>query len=344
MSKLLSFDDRGVQFAWDSSSLKLAETCLRKYYYRMIVGWQLERNSVHLLFGGWYASALESYYKYVADGMSQDDALYEVVAEALVETWEFPNCETCGGKGMILETPAEGFTTQSECAVGECLACGGKGYLADGGTPWTSDHNTKTRENLIRTIIWYIDQFGDDDSCQTVILANGQPAVEHSFRLEADNGIILCGHLDRMVEYGGHVYIQDQKSTARTITARFFNNFNPDSQMSLYTFAGKAIFGLPIKGIMIDGAQIAVGFTRFERGFTFRTEDQLNEWYDDSMYTIERARQATIDNYFPTNPSACSMYNGCEFQHVCSKSPSVREQFLKGDFVKGRRWDPMEVR
>lgn len=325
-----SFDEHGVQFAFDSTSIKLAETCLRKYQYKMLLGWQPERKSVHLLFGGWYASALESYYKYVADGMSSDDALAEVVHEALVETWVFDTCEACAGYGLLQgDTP--------------CTDCNGRGTTGEG-VPWQSDHNTKTRENLIRTIVWYIDQFGDDDSCSTVILSDGTPAVEHSFRFEADNGIILSGHLDRLVEYGGLPYIQDQKTTQSTITSRYFESYNPDTQMSLYTFAGKAIFGLPIKGIMIDAAQIAVGFTRFERGFTFRSEDQLDEWYDHSMYYIERARQATRDNHFPMNPSSCNNYGGCEFRHICSKAPSVREQFLKGDFVKGKRWDPLEVR
>lgn len=324
-----SFSEDGTQFAWDSTSIKLAETCLRKYQYKMILGWQPERKSVHLLFGGWYASALESYHKYIADGMSQDEALAEVVSEALYETWMFPNCSYCEGTGRGDEWDSV------------CLTCDGEGKLSSGGEPWTSDHNTKTRENLIRTIVWYVDQFGEDDSCSTVILSNGKPAVEHSFRLEADNGIILSGHLDRLVEYGNQPYIQDQKTTQSTISSRYFDSYNPDTQMSLYTFAGKAIFNLPIKGIMIDAAQIAVGFTRFERGFSFRTEDQLNEWYDNSMYHIEKARQATRDNYFPLNPSSCNMFGGCEFRHICSKAPSIREQFLKGDFVKGPVWDPL---
>lgn len=337
-----SFDATGVQFAWDGTSLKLAETCLRKYQYKMILGWQPERKSVHLLFGGWYATALESYYKYVADGMSQNEALIEVVHEALTETWEFPDCEECNGEGTAMYPCGDGGVHYEVTRI--CDACKGEGKITEGGQSWQSDHNTKTRENLIRTIVWYIDQFGEDDSCKTVILSNGQPAVEHSFRLEWDNDIVYCGHLDRLVEYGGHHYVQDQKTTGSTITSRFFDGFNPDSQMSGYTFAGKALFGIPVKGVMIDGAQIAVGFTRFERGFTFRSEDQLNEWYDNSMYHITRAQQATRDNYFPLNPSSCGNYGGCEFRHICSKAPSIREQFLKGDFVKGKRWDPLEVR
>ena len=303
---LKSFDASGLQFAWDSTSIKLAETCLRKYQYKMIEGWSPERKSVHLLFGGWYATALEHFHKHIATGMDYEDAVLEVVSEALYSTWEYEEDGT-------------------------------------GGKPWLSDHNTKTRENLIRTIIWYLDQFRDDPT-PTVILSNGEAAVEQSFRIDIDEGLILCGHLDRLVTYSGHYYVQDQKTTGTTITSRFFDAFNPDTQMSLYTFAGRMLFDIPVKGVMIDGAQIAVGFTRFERGFTFRDEASLNEWYDTALDTITRTRKATEDNYFPMNASSCGNYGGCEFRNICSKSPAVREQFLKGDFVKGKRWDPLETR
>lgn len=310
---LKSFDASGVQFGWDSTSIKSAEKCLRYYFYKHIEGWQPRRKSVHLLFGGWYASALESYHGYVASGMDPEEAVLEVVAEAMQETWVYEEDEN--------GEPIPGT-----------------------GAPWESDHNTKTRANLIRTIVWYLDQFGEDDQCRTIILSSGKAAVEHSFQLDADDGIILSGHIDRLVDFGGKPYVQDQKTTGSTITARFFDGFNPDTQMSLYTFAGRALFGIPVKGVMIDGAQIAVGFTRFERGFTFRDEGSLNEWYDEAMHTIEGAQRATRESFFPKNTASCGNYGGCEFRHVCARSPSVREQFLKADFEKQPRWDPLESR
>ena len=39
----------GMQFAWDSTSLKLASTCLRKYEYKMIQNWTSLAPSAHLL-------------------------------------------------------------------------------------------------------------------------------------------------------------------------------------------------------------------------------------------------------------------------------------------------------
>jgi hypothetical protein len=336
------FDHTGAQYAWDSTSIKLAETCLRKYQYKMLDRWQPMRKSVHLLFGGWYATALEDFHKAVAAGTSYEEALCDVVHEALIATWLYEDCKQCEGKGLYLfgETTTGNVTSDF---YGGCPHCEGSGNEPGTGAPWTSDHNTKTRENLIRTIVWYLDQF-KDDPCQTVILSDGSAAVEHSFKLPIDNDYILCGHLDRLVDYSGKLYVQDQKTTGSTISGRFFEGFNPDTQMSLYTFAGKAIFNLPVKGVMIDGAQIAVGFTRFERGFTFRDDGQLAEWYDNALYTIERARTAVHENHFPMNPSSCGNYGGCEFRGICGRSPAVRKNFLAGEFIQGDQWNPMKER
>ncbi len=304
--KLKSFDENGVQFGWDQTSIKLAEECLYKYKLRMLDGWRPRATSVHLFFGGIYASCLEHFHKFRAEGMSHDDALNEVVSEALYKTWTYDD-------------------------EGQSLG------------PWVSDHNTKTRENLIRTIVWYFEQF-KEDSCETVILGDGKAAVEYSFQLPVDNGIVFSGHIDRLVTYSNNIYVQDQKTTATTITPRYFAGYNPEDQVLMYSFAGRAIFKLPVKGMMIDAAQIAVGFTRFERGFIFVDNPTLDEWYDDALYHIETAQAATRANHFPKNRTSCHKYAGCEFRNVCAASPHVREQFLKADFERGQRWDPLEAR
>lgn len=310
---LKSFSEDGVQFGWDQTSIKLAEECLKKYQYVMLEGWRARGGNVHLIFGGVYASALEHFHKFRAEGRDFDESLDEVVREALIATW-------------IYELDEKGNA------------------IPETGEPWLSDHNTKTRENLIRTIVWYFEHF-KDDPCQTVILGNGVPAVEHSFQLPVDNDIIFSGHLDRLVTFADNIYIQDQKTTATTITPRYFSNYNPDTQITgMYPFAGRAVFKLPVKGVMIDAAQIAVGFSRFERGFIFADDASLDEWYDDSMDLILRTQEATRNNHFPRNRSSCSKYAGCQFRNVCSKSPAVRGQFLKADFEKGDRWDPLEAR
>lgn len=315
---LSSCFNEGGQFAWDNTSLNLFQTCPRKYQYRMIGQWVPRRKSVHLLFGGWYATALENFHTYRAEDMSHDDALARVVHETLVATW--------------MPVYANGEDARLE-----------RNPIPGRGTPWVSDHNAKTRETLIRTIIWYVDQF-KDDNCETVILSDGSPAVEHSFKLEIADGLFWCGHIDRLVNYAGELFIQDQKTTGSTINPKWFDQWHTDGQMSGYTFAGKIIYGMPVKGVIIDGAQIAMGFSRFERGFTHRTEDQLAEWLDDANYYINEARIAFRVGYFPMNRSSCGNYGGCEFKGVCSRSPDVRKNFLAADFTQGEQWNPLVER
>lgn len=310
--------DAGGQFAWDATSFNLAQTCLRKYYYRMVQGWVPARRSVHLIFGGHYATALEHFYKHLAEGMDRDEALVEVIWETLRNTWApvYANSED----SRLRRNPIPGR-----------------------GAPWQSDDANKTRETLIRTIIWYVDHFAEDN-CKTVHTSDGKPAVEHSFKLEIDPGILWCGHMDRLVDYGGDYYVMDQKTTKGTVGTYWFEQWGTDDQMSGYTFAGKIIYDMPVKGVIIDAAQIAVGFSRFERGFTNRNGGQLDEWLDETLHNIEAHRLAYQENYWPRRNTSCNNYGGCEFRSVCSRAPSVREQFLKAKFVRGDKWNPLEER
>lgn len=209
------------------------------------------------------------------------------------------------------------------------------------GKPWDSDHSTKNRDTLIRTIVWYLDTFGDDDSMEVVHLSDNRPAVEYSFTFELTDSLIYCGHIDRLVTYQGDVFVQDQKTTARTLSSYYFKQYDhPSPQMTGYIFAGGIIYDRPVKGAVIDAAQIAVGFTRFERGFTTRTPAQLAEWRAAVVYHITLANREE----YPMNPSSCDKYGGCMFREVCARDPSVRPQFLKADFEQKPLWNPLEKR
>lgn len=302
-----SFKD-GLQWAWDATSITAAMTCPRKYYYSMIEGIAPKLISPHLRFGGLYATALEHFYKHRASGDSIEDALFKVVKEAMLETWTYDE----EGKSLGPEQFA---------------------------------HNAKNRFGLIRSIVWYVDQFGDESSAgiQTYHLSNGAPAVELSFSFEVSDDIMLCGHLDRVVTYGGQKFVMDQKTTGNTIGPYFFDNFKPDNQMSLYTLAGQVILDSPVKGVLIDGAQIAVGFTRFERGFTLRTQEELDEWLETALELIHRTRSYTALRTFPMNLTACGNYGGCPFKSICTASPSVRPAIIPQEY-QPKVWDPIERR
>ncbi len=311
-----------IQYAWDSTSLGYLKTCPRLYQYEMLEGWRNREESVHLRFGIEYHHALQDYDLEIAASIRHDDAVHDVVRELLIRTQDF-----------------------------------------------NPDHKTKTRESLVRTVIWYLDNYRDDPA-ETLILSDGKPAVEQSFRFELDygpsrknpreygaspmdtaNGLVqpyvLCGHLDKIVRYNDELFVMDHKTTTFEPSNYYFSKYEPDNQMSLYTLAAKVVLDAPVRGVIIDAAQVKDTWSRFGRGFTFRTPDQLEEWLNDLRYWLTLAEQYATAGRWPQNDTACDKFGGCRFRDICSKSPAVRERFLEGNFNKlgeEERWNPLKAR
>lgn len=206
-------------------------------------------------------------------------------------------------------------------------------------------HASKSRENLIRTIVWYLEQYGHEteDGLKTYHLQNGKPAVELSFTIELSDDILYCGHLDRVSSMGDRLYILDQKTTGGAVGKYFFDGFKPGNQMAGYTFAGERVLHSPISGVIIDAAQISVNFTEFERGIVTFSKDEIHEWLQNTKYTISLARSATELNYFPMNTTACGNYGGCPFRPICSTTPRFRDNIIKSQYAS-HNWDPLVER
>jgi hypothetical protein len=320
-----------IQFAWDSTSLGLIKTCPRLYQYTMIDGWSHRGESIHLRFGIEYHHALEFYAHQRADGVKHEIAIQNTVREVLVRTEDFaPDVTTKTGK-------------------------------------------YKNRDTLLSLVVDYLDHF-IDDPCTTYIKSDGTPAVELSFRFELDFGpeageeskltsdsklfggqeyltqqpYLLCGHLDRVVIFNDHLFVMDHKTTTTTPSDYYFNQYEPNNQMTLYTIAGQMVLHTPIKGVMIRAAQILLEKPhRFIVGFTYRTQDQIEEWLGDLRLHLSLAEQYATMGYWPMNDTACDKFGGCRFRGVCSKSPDVREMFLRADFDKleeDARWNPLRSR
>jgi len=329
MPQLQSFDASGFQFAWDSTSLSSFVTCPRKYYLSMLQGWTAEQKSVHLIFGGHYATALEHFHKHRAFGIDYNDAVRLVVQEVMINTWDHETEE-------VSEDETISGLAQTRTSLRKIP---GTGRAQD----WL--HSSKTRDTLIRSIVWYLEHF-KDDPMQTVILSDGRAAVEYSFSIDLSDEYVYCGHIDRLVTYGDNndIYVQDQKTTSAQITPRFFEGYSPDYQMTGYTWAGQIIFSMPVKGVIIDAAYIAVGFTSFGRQPVTRSEKQLEEFRAEALYYIGKAKECHESGYYPMNRTACGNYGGCEFKRICSAVPGIRSNLLEGSYKKRDRWDPIKRR
>lgn len=327
-----------IQFAMDSTSIGWMKGCPRLYQYMMIEGWRPKEESDDPMFGLEYHSALEEYDREIAGGEEHLVALRKVVRNLLIRTIN-----------------------------------------------WTTKNQYKNRPNLLRTVVWYLDKFGENDPAETYIMKDGRPAVEVTFKFELDWGpdfggninqggpildgaggqidfvephynqpYLLCGHLDRVVNYQGATFIMDRKTTKSQPTAWYFSAFEPDNQMTLYSFAGRLIFQTPIRGVIIDAAQVQINKSEYGRGVTYRTQDQIDEWLTDLKFLFAQFEDYAAEGYWPMNDKFCGTFRseasgkiGCPFRSICGSSPQVRENFLKANFTKleeGERWNPLKSR
>lgn len=319
------FDASGVQFAWDSVSLGLLKTCPRKYQLAMILNWQPKIRSHHLDFGIYYHSAIEHYLKLKASwkAWATENELYQFTDQQALHD----HCVRLAIRKALIDS--WGYVPGIDKKTGQ---------------PKTD----KTRQNLIRSLVWYFEHYGLSDPCSPVILSNGKPAVELSFRFEIGHDLMLAGHLDQIVKYGDDQYVLDHKTTSSTITGAskryYFEGFSPDNQMSLYSLGASVAFHSPVRGVIIDAAQIAVGFTAFGRDFTHRSPAQLDEFLQ-GVYAYRRAAESYHRNgFWPMNETACGNYGGCAYRGICSKSPQVRDRFLLTEFTQDKPWNPLEPR
>lgn len=298
-----------LQLGIDSTSLGAFKVCPRYYQLSILEGWQPRSESVHLTFGLLVHRAREVYDHARSDGLDHDEALDRAMDDALRATWN-----------------------------------------AELSRPWISDHKVKNRLSLLRTIVWYLDAFGRDDPIQTLQLANGRPAVELSFRFDSgfrsistDEPFLLCGHLDRVGELGNENYVIDIKTTSSEPGGNWIAKFSPGNQFSLYALAAKVAFGFPVRGVIVDGIQVGVTFSRFNRGPVPRSDEFLSEWLKDTGVWLRGMEACAIEGYWPMNDKSCDMYGGCQFREICARSPISRDKWLAAEFTK-RVWDPLKAR
>ena len=198
--------------------------------------------------------------------------------------------------------------------------------------PGFTEDPLKNRATLLRTFVWYIDQYRED-ACVTAALPNGKPAVEVAFEFDsgvrgvADEQVTFVGTIDRIVTFNGTTFVSDTKtsSNAKYLTAR---NYTPDGQFSLYVAAASVCFGIEADGILLDGIEVGPNATSFRREIVPRPREVIEEWLDDARVHLRRLSEAFQRNEWPQNDAACGMYGGCRFRGVCGASSAEREDIL----------------
>lgn len=208
-----------------------------------------------------------------------------------------------------------------------------------------SEEKTKTKETLVRSVVWYLDHYAEDPA-KTYILADGRPGVELSFKFHLTSmqgmDVYWAGHLDRLVEYNEQLWFMDRKTTKSQLDRRYFSQFAPDLQMYGYAFAGRVAFATPVVGGIVDAIQVGVTFSRFARHLLHIRDTQLDEWLAGVQWALEQAHACAEREEWPMNEAACNNYFGCEYRNLCAHAPSERPFYM--DDYERFDWNPLEER
>lgn len=216
----------------------------------------------------------------------------------------------------------------------------------------TPGDTARTKETLLRSVIWYLTQF-ENDRAETTIQKNGAPAVEYSFQIPLfdleGQEIYFCGHIDRLATFNDELYVTDLKSTKMALDQRFAKEFKPNQQIAGYVTAAhimaETVHAIPSKpaGAIIDAVQIGVNFSRFARFIIPFSEHEVNEYILGFEAWVKQARKFSEENYWPANEISCGQYGGCTFRDICTRPPSERPRMLEANFRKAT-WDPRKSR
>lgn len=311
-----------IQFAWDSVSLTDFLSCQRRYKYRVLDG-LVPKNpgyAIALEFGILFHAAIEQYHRQKAEGFDHQFSLQATVGW-LINDPAFHRLPTDDDIADLKENTDEDD---------------------DGVTLRNS--RIRTRYHLVRSVVWYLEHY-EQDPLHTLIMPTGKPAVELSFRIPlpvkvGGQDMLLCGHLDRAVEFEGSYFASDYKTT-KSLTRQFFDMFDLSHQMTGYTVAGNIILEKPISGVWIDGIALQVGGVKLARAPTKRSPGQVKEYFELLGDVAERAERAHDLGHYPMNTASCYF---CEFKEICKQPPEYRERYINMWYDKKPGWNPLRNR
>ncbi len=317
-----------IQYAWDSVSLTNILACPRRYQYSIIDGYvsKAPGYAIALVFGILFHKGMEFYEIAKAAGATHDEATRRAVEQtaALPATATLPTDADLEDEASI-HTPDAGDDAEDDGIQ-------------------LRNSKIRTRYYLMRAIVWYLEHYRDDPA-KTILMASGRPAVELSFRipLELDgieHPILLCGHIDRGVEFNGSLFAADYKTT-KSLSRQFFSMFNLSHQLTGYTAAGQVIFERPVSGAIIDGIALQVGGVKLGRAVSRRSKGQIAEYFQTLTFANSLANTFATTGYYPMNTASCYF---CDYKDVCQQPPEYRQRFLDMYFTKKRGWNPLENR
>lgn len=262
--------------------------------------------SVHLVFGGAYASGLEAMRR----------AHYER-GLGLVEA------KKLGEQALVAHWLRTGFETEPEHVktLARCITCFDS---------YMNHFNPAT--DFLRPL-----RIADEGTCAIEFtFALPIPDVYHP---QTGEPLLYSGRFDMLAEAGpGVLYIVDDK-TAGQLGKSLANSMRLKSQFTGYAWACRE-YGYNVNGVIIRATQALKTKTEHAELIEQRPSFMIDRWLEQLKLNADAMILAWKTDFWQHSyDEACGSYGGCEFQDACA---SVDELSVIAMF-KDRDWDPLHV-
>jgi hypothetical protein len=286
---------------FDSTMLSSLKSCQHRFFNEYVLNYKPKELSVHLHAGASFASGLEAARTaFYVEGKSAEDA------EAL-------------GIGALM-----------------------KHY---GDFQWPAD-SAKSLERMAGAMEFYFDNYPlGADGAEPITLASGKRGIEISFAEPlplshpvTGDPLLYCGRLDMAAKFAQGLFVEDDKTTSQ-LGATWSKQWDLRSQFTGYCWGLWKAAGIKPNGVLVRGVSILKTKYETQQAITYRSDAQIEEWYQVTLDAIEEALRRWKSGYWrKTLDHACNEYGGCAFRQPCM-SPDP-EPWLETYFER-RLWNPL---
>jgi hypothetical protein len=284
----------------DSSMLAAFKTCPELFHRQYIQEWKAKGESVHLVAGGAFARGLE------------------VTRRAFYEDGRTPEDSIAAGLEALLRAYGD-----FECPP----------------------DSAKSAERMAGAFEFYFDNYAlSHVDAYPILLGGNRRAIEYSFAhpLPVNNPLtgqplIYSGRMDAIINYGGPVFICDEKTT-KQLGPTWSQQWDLRGQFMGYNWGCREA-GVRVDGALIRGVSILKTKYETQQAVVKHMDWQIDQWYIELLDWCQEIIRCWETGRWKHNfDSGCASYGGCGFRRVCaSENP---EPWLEMGFER-RHWNPL---
>lgn len=302
----------------DSTMISCARQCLEKFRLEFVFGLRPPGVSIDLHAGGCFATALEVCYKEIWEGNRPlADALQRAHAAFTIAWGDF-------------EIPAYKKTSKTFDRVWEAVESYFREYppLTDHVKPYFVDRKPCFEYTFA---IPLEPTYNSEHTLVNNIPARGFPLHP------SGDPFIYCGRFDMLGAYAGKPVVRDEKTTGRSISTGWSEQWNLRSQFLGYVWACQQ-GGLNLDSVCVRGVAIQKTMITHAEALKTYSDYMVARWHEQLRRDLWRIRRAWDEGYFDYNfGEACTAYGNCIFMDVCQS----REKENWYNQFKVSRWNPL---